>query len=198
MTLLEFPLRWRPPELLWLVANPPSLEPPTDPAVSEPMDDMSDRSSAAARAAVAPPKKTASVAPVSNPFESPMDVAAANAAVAPPTAAPVPVLDDWIEAPAGVLWLFEYPGRLSLSVWDVPLAVTRSAIASFCGGREASGCSIAGFSVEGFPLQLILCPPFNDVSFRLWFVIAVVVSAAVFGGIDLVDGDGTLVPTSEL
>lgn len=128
------------------------------------MDDMSDRSSDAARAAVAPPTVT---------------VCDANAAVAPPTPQE-PVFVDWIEAAVGVpvFWLFPSPRKLPFSVLDVPLEVRRfdSPLDSFRGCEvAASDCSIAGpFTVAGVPLPLLFWPPFADGSIRPQFSAAIV------------------------
>lgn len=126
------------------------LPPPIDPAVPEPMDEMSDRSSAA-RAAVPPPSNAFSDKPVSDPFElkfePPADVNAAKAAVAPPVPL-VFAVDDWTEVAAGdgvVLWLVVSPRRLPYSVLDVPLVTTRSLstrVIFFGWAAAASGGSI--------------------------------------------------------
>ena len=134
-------LLWRFPVLRWLVPSPL----PIDPVVPDPIDDMSDRSSDAPSVVVGPPANAASdplvSSPVSDPFEPPVDVHAANAEIPPPE---VPVLPDWAEAAAGVLWLFVSPCILMLSVFDVPFVETRSVATTspFCGVCKADkGCS---------------------------------------------------------
>jgi len=144
---------------------------PFDPAVPDPIDEMSDRSSDAAdKAAVAPPTRAFSDdIPVYELFElvPPDDnVAAARAAVAPPTE----------DAAFGVWWLLA-------SCVLVVVEATKS-----CALGGSSGCSIAD---DGVPLPFICCPPFATGAFLWLDEFAIVVDT----GFECDDGASAAVST---